>query len=117
MTMATKIPRAKSKAEETLALHLRADDLPKPVREYRFDDTGRLWRFDFAWPAYLFAVEVEGITGGDGGRHQRVVGFQKDVEKYEAAMLQGWTVYRVDQTRVAQGHAVKVIATMLGKLE
>ena len=49
----------KSKGEEALALHLRADKVEGWVREHRFHPTRR-WRFDFAWPKLLFAVKVYG---------------------------------------------------------
>ena len=53
-----------------------------PEREYRFHPIRR-WRFDFAWPDQLIAVEVDGNawhTKG-GGRH----GTDKDREKINAA--------------------------------
>ena len=77
-------------------------DIPAPVREYRFDAVRR-WRFDFAWPAERVAVEIEGILYGDGGRHQRPKGFLADCEKYEAALAQGWRVYRVPGQWVIRG--------------
>ena len=107
----TKTPLPLSAGEELLHLMLDVFDVQKPVREYRFD-TKRRWRFDFAWPDAKFAVEVEGITY-DGGRHQRLGGFEKDCEKYEAAMLQGWTVYRVTHARIKSGKAVTVIRAMI----
>jgi hypothetical protein len=60
-----KIPRAPSEGEETLALHIRAERLPAPQREYAFTDA-RHWRTDFAWPDRKLAAEVEG--GDVGGR-------------------------------------------------
>ena len=84
-----------SPAEESFALMVASLDLAGGmVREHRFHAT-RQWRFDFAWPARMVAVEIEGITGGAGGRHQRAAGFVADAEKYEAALALGWTVYRV----------------------
>jgi len=67
-------------------------DLPEPEREYRFD-TNRRWRFDFAWPQYKLAVELEG-GHRIRGRHNRGDGFQADCEKYNAAQLAGWIVLR-----------------------
>ena len=106
------IPRARSKGEATLALHIRANKLPHGLQEYRLDPR-RKWRFDFAWPDVMFAVEVEGLTGGAGGRHQRIAGFNADLEKYEAAMLQGWDVYRCSQAMIDSGSAVAVVSFML----
>jgi hypothetical protein len=76
--------------EERLAWHIKVWGLPTPEREHRFDATRR-WRFDFAWPAFRVAAEVEGLTP-QGGRHQRMAGFQGDAEKYTAAQLAGWAV-------------------------
>ncbi len=103
-----------SKAEENLAFALTFTDVPQPIREHRFH-AKRRWRFDFAWPVQLFAVEVEGVTR-EGGRHQRVEGFNADLEKYEAAMLAGWTVYRCSGKQINTGRAIEVISTMLAKL-
>ena len=82
-----------STAELYLAALLEQAGIPAPEREYRFDAVRR-WRFDFAWPERRVAVEVEGITPS-GSRHQRLPGFLRDAEKYEAAQVQGWMVYRV----------------------
>lgn len=81
-----------------------------PEREYRFaahatGGTGRGvrdrlagavlrdWRFDFAWPDAMVAVEVEGGTW-TRGRHVRGGGFRGDCEKYNAACVLGWRVLR-----------------------
>ena len=108
------IPVPLSAGEELLHLMIDAFGVDPPEREYRFD-TKRRWRFDFAWPHAKFAVEVEGLTH-DGGRHQRMGGFEKDCEKYEAAMLQGWTVYRVTHARIKTGRAIKVIKQMVSEV-
>lgn len=62
-------------------------DLPVPVREHRFHET-RKWRFDFAWPKLLIAVELHG--GGNRGRHSTVTGMAKDMEKHNTATVAGW---------------------------
>ena len=60
--------------EESFARWLkRSKHIPPPQREYRFHPE-RKWRFDFAWPERRFAVEIEGITPGQG-RHQTIKGF------------------------------------------
>lgn len=66
-----------------------------PVQtEHRFH-AERLWRFDFAWPTVLVAVEIEGGTWGRRrGRHTTGSGHQRDCEKYNAAAIDGWCVLR-----------------------
>ena len=78
---------SKSEIEELFAGQLRLLRLPAPEREYRFHDVRR-WRFDFAWPVYRLAAEVEGGTWVNG-RHNRPEGFEKDCEKYNTAALAG----------------------------
>jgi very-short-patch-repair endonuclease len=67
--------------------------LPAPVAEYRFTMLRR-WRFDFAWPQQMVALEVEGGVW-TRGRHTRGSGFVKDMEKYNHAAADGWRVLRV----------------------
>lgn len=110
-----KIPQAASKNEAQLALQMRVLKIEQPVSEHRFSPPRR-WRFDFAWVDKRFAVEVEGITFGHG-RHQRKQGFENDLEKYEAAMLQGWTVYRCSPSMIEAGTAVHTIAVMLEAMD
>ena len=87
--------RVPSKLESTF-LHLWkiivGERLPAPWPEHKFDSV-RKWRFDFAWPHVLLAVELE---GGQwiGGRHNTAIGLQGDCEKYNAAQLRGWLVLR-----------------------
>jgi hypothetical protein len=64
-----------------------------PVTEHKFHPT-RKWRFDYAFPDSMVAVEVEGGVW-TGGRHTRGAGFIADMEKYNTALLHGWRVYRV----------------------
>lgn len=117
-----------SKAEELLALHLRAEGIPVE-REYRFGakaaggpgkglrdrlaKTGlKDWRFDFAIPDQMLAIEVEG-GGWTQGRHTRGTGFQADLEKYDAAMRLGWTVYRCSPEMVTSGRAIDTIKAII----
>lgn len=60
--------------------------------EYRFHPIRR-WRFDFADPALMIAVEIEGGTWV-GGRHITGSGYAKDCEKYNTATALGWRVFR-----------------------
>lgn len=62
------------------------------LKEYRFHPTRR-WRFDYALPEHLIALEVEGGIWTKG-RHIRPQGFLGDMEKYNAAALLGWRVLR-----------------------
>ena len=102
----SKVPKAGSPGECAFALHCRAENL-KPQREYVFHPT-RKWRFDFAFPDAMIAVEVEGR-----GRHQSFGGFEKDAEKYNAATLLGWRIFRYTPAMVMAGTAINDILEAL----
>ena len=82
-------------------------DLPQPEVEYRFDDKRR-WRIDYCWPEYKLAVECEGGQWVRG-RHNRPVGFGKDMEKYNALALKGFYLLRFTPKEIKDGYAGKTI--------
>jgi very-short-patch-repair endonuclease len=64
--------------------------LPAPVRQHRFHPT-RKFRFDFAWPEWKLAVEIQGSTWQKGG-HNTGYGLTADYEKLRLAQRAGWKV-------------------------
>ena len=94
-----------SQYEAMLALHIRAAGLPEPIREHRFHPV-RKWRFDFAWPGRMIAVEVEGGTWANG-RHTRGSGYERDAEKYNTAVELGWRVLRYTSGQIERGEAIE----------
>lgn len=101
--------------EGLVLLQVRALGLPEPEREYRFLP-GRRFRFDFAWPSALVALEVEGGRFS-GGRHVRPDGYARDVVKYSAAAALGWRVVRAVPEQVQNGTAVLLVAALLGQAD
>ena len=85
--------------------------MPMPELEYRFL-ASRRFRFDFAWPKLLLAVEVEGGSYV-GGRHTRGAGFEQDCWKYNVALVNGWRVLRVTPKQITSGEAVAWIQQLL----
>ena len=96
----------------SLPMQFAVAKVPKPVTEYRFDTNGRRWRFDYAWPEKSLALEVDG-GGFVNGRHSRGTGIEKDCEKYNAALVQGWKVLRVTPKHVRDGRALAWVQEML----
>lgn len=84
--------KPESHLERAFALQLRTSNLPPPEREYRFAPPRR-FRFDFAWPSLMIAVEIEGGTWTRGG-HTRGSGYASDCDKYNLAASLGWRVLR-----------------------
>lgn len=78
-------------------------------------DAGRRWRFDFAWPDLMVAVECEGGTY-TGGRHTTGAGFEKDAEKYAEAVARGWTVLRFTQRQITSGAALEALERVLTRV-
>lgn len=87
---------------------------PSPLQEHLFHDT-RKWRFDFAWPRYRVAVEIEGGVFTQG-RHTRSTGFIADCAKYNAAALHGWLVLRYTGQDLQQ-RPVQVVDEVLSALQ
>ena len=112
-----RVPKAKSEGEEAFALHCKVEGI-NVVREYHFHPERR-WRFDFVFcydsgvPANL-AVEIEGTMIG-GSHHQRTEGYEKDLEKYNAAVKLGWRVLRYTKRMVLDGTAINDVLEILGR--
>jgi very-short-patch-repair endonuclease len=102
-----------SKLEATMALQIRAHNLPAPETEFRFHPIRR-WRFDFAWPELMIAFEAEGGTW-TGGRHATGSGIEKDIEKYNQASILGWKVLRGTSGMITRGEAIKAVLEAMGK--
>lgn len=106
-------PQTHSKAVSTvdypamLAKQIKLAGFPPPVGEWKFD-TERKWRFDLAWPRWFIAMECEGGIWMNG-RHNRGKGYLADVEKYNAATLQGWRVLRCSTDMVKTGRALELV--------
>lgn len=100
-----------SALEDQLAFQIRAAKLPPPTREHRFY-AARRWRFDFAWPSQMLALEVDG-GAWVSGRHTRGRGFEADCEKMSHAAIHGWTVLRVTGTMVRDGRALTYVEMAL----
>jgi hypothetical protein len=90
---------------------LRDVGLPEPAREHRFA-APRRWAFDYAWPAFRIAVEVEGGIFVRG-RHTRAQGFIRDMAKYNAAAMRGWFVFRLDFRTFTSPTAVELVREAL----
>lgn len=86
------------------------------VREHlpELDDSfgnSRSWRFDFACPRSRVAVEIEGGTRNKS-RHTSYAGFAEDCEKYNAAALAGWCVFRLTGEMIDEAHLRQIMEAL-----
>jgi len=81
--------------------------------ELRFHDE-RMWRFDFAWPDKLVALEVQGGIFSRG-RHARPRGVLNDYEKFSEAAILGWRVILVTGVEISNGEAIDRLRRALGE--
>jgi very-short-patch-repair endonuclease len=92
-----------SSGEAEFALHCRAHKL-ELIPEYQFAPPRR-WRADFAHMETMLLIEIEG-GAWTGGRHTRGAGFVGDIEKYNSAVMLGYSVLRYTPEMVKSGVAI-----------
>jgi hypothetical protein len=90
---------------------LKREKLPLPVEEYRFAPPRR-WRFDYSWVDAKVALEVEG-GAWIRGRHTRGKGFVADMDKYNAAVVQGWRVLRTTPQNLCTLETTQMLRAVL----
>lgn len=109
-----------SELEEIFSRQIIGQGMPEPERELIFmpdadKENYRLWRFDFAWPEILLAVEVNGAVYARG-RHARGAGLENDYRKLGEAACLGWTVYQCSGKMVKSGEAIKMVSKLMDYL-
>jgi len=107
----TKANQAKAAARvQLLILDLVAAGHPLPETEHR--PCKRRWRFDLAWPELKVAVELDGgkYTGG----HRRGAELDKENEKLNWAVENGWRVLHYTYATVGTLEAIQQIGRVIG---
>lgn len=118
--------------EKAMQTQIRALGLPEPVSEYRMfaeiAGTGkglraRLkekgfkdYRFDFAWPQFRLALEINGSIWTKGG-HSSGRGLIRDYDKINQAQMQKWDVLIFTTEQVMNGEAIVTLKNMIGICE
>lgn len=106
--------RQMSNLEETLWLQMTAAGIAgRCVRELAFAKP-RKFRFDFAFPHKMLAIEAEGAIWR-GGRHTRGLGFMRDCEKQNLAVEMGWRCLRYTMAEIKSGIALAQIERVLNQ--
>jgi hypothetical protein len=121
---ATVIPADKTPADAPAGHSGAANGLPEgAVAEFRFHRQ-RKFCFDWAWPARLVALEIEGGLFGRGKRcptcgrravagHSSIERIKTDMEKYNLASLAGWRILRATPQQFESGEAGRLVRLAL----
>ena len=109
----TKLP-PQGKAPDPILYWFHIEGIPEPDTEHRFCE--RRWRFDYAWPAHMVALEVEGGAWTQG-RHVRGKGYINDMHKYNRATLDGWRVFRTTPDELMTNATAEMLKRALGRAE
>jgi hypothetical protein len=78
----------------------------------------RKWRSDWRVTGSKLLVEYEGgLFMESGGAHKAVGNILRDIEKYNAAAIAGWTVIRITPKFIPNGQALKWVEDALRAAE
>lgn len=108
--------------QQTFPAWLVEHRLPRPTLEHEFHPT-RNWRFDYAWPEHMLALEIEGgVFGGTDpatgrrykGAHSSVTGILRDMEKYSEGAVLGWRILRVLPDKLFTQDTVDLVRRAIG---
>jgi hypothetical protein len=114
-TIGRAVNKEGSSLERALMTYIIALKLSVPIREYKFDDE-RKFRFDFAWPHLMIAVECEGISrfkNLSSQGHTSIDGYERNCQKYNLGTEQGWRIYRVTGQMIESGEAATLLERVL----
>lgn len=100
-----------AKIRATFEALCREYSVPIPIAEYRFHPD-RKWRWDYAWPEHLVALEVDGGIW-ISGKHGRGGGITKDHEKRNAGTILGWRLLLVQPRQLCTDETVEMISLAL----
>lgn len=108
----------KSKLEDKFTFLLKIENLPMPLRQYKFYPT-RKWRCDFMYVQEKIAVEIEGglFMKGQGkftgAGHSHPIHIMRDIEKYNYLALMGYRLFRFGKKEINNGDAISMISRAL----
>lgn len=77
------------------------------VPEFRFHPQ-RNWRFDYAFPKFKVAIEVQGGLFIRGG-HNRGAGYLQDMEKFNHAAAVGWLIIQCQPKDICMDETVQFV--------
>src|SRR5689334_19903700 len=109
--MPVRLSSAYAKPEVLLLEQLHYTTLPQPVQQF-VACPPRKHAWDLAWPDQRLLVDVQGGVHA-GGRHVRGYGYELDTEKWNLAVVAGYTILIVTTRQVETGAALRWIDAVL----
>ena len=97
--------------KKVFAAMLAQAKMPEAAVEHRFH-VERKWRFDYAWPRWKVALEVDGGVW-TGGAHGRGTGIIRDQEKHNYAAAMGWLIIRCVPRKLATADTIAFVKAAL----
>lgn len=117
-TNQTRHKRAHAKLHETfenLLIHHLPQIYHLSEREYQFSKWR--YRFDYCWPCYMVAVDIQGgIYGGRSSGHTSISGMENDMMKINLAQSLGWVMLQLSPRKI-QINPGYVVATLCQAIE
>lgn len=108
----------RTKLERMLFRRILEAGLPEPLAQHLWARPERLYRADFAWPAHMVLVEVQGgIWAANPGRHNRGSGYEADCSRDNLAAILGWRLLRFTERMIKSGEAVETITRALNQAQ
>lgn len=109
----SRAPAGMSNLETNAWIVMAADGIYPEEHEFKFLKNRR-FRFDFAWPSRMIALEIEGGTWSRGqSRHTSPRGFENDCEKYSLAAVHCWRVIRVTSKQINEAKMLEWVRAAL----
>lgn len=112
MMSGVRLPQGPSIGEATLVLHLNAHGI-RHEAQFRPAECERRWVWDVAIPAFRILVEVNGQIWRKGG-HNSGHGLERDYQKANWAVLNGWRQLSYSTGQVERGEAINDILLAIG---
>ncbi len=111
-TLALADPRSASIAESEARMLFHEADLLPPTTQHRVSQGDDTYFLDFAWPALMVLVEIDGREWHIGREP-----FQRDRTKQNALVRAGWTVLRftVEDIRIRPAYVIAEIRHALDR--
>lgn len=102
-----------SPEDELAQMILHSRDIPTPERQFLYAE-GRKLRADFAWPEHRLLLEAQGGVYTRQA-HGSITGILADIDRSNAAVLNGWRMLRVTPEMVRSGQALELIRAAMDR--